>query len=180
MNLLPKEKKDILKKGLKLRFLTVLLHVSTVAFLIGLIMLLPAYFLVSSHLDALALEAGNESETGKNAEQDILGLPAELNGKLQFFQSNTADEGVTGSLSKIIGLLPVGVRLDNISFTRRLSDTGSGKAILISGISADRDSLLKFGNALKESREFASVEVPVSSFTKERNLDFSINISIAN
>jgi len=176
MNLLPDTQKENLKKGLKLRFTVVALLLLSAAFLVGLIMLLPSYFLTLAHISQNAVA---ESKIQENSNENILNLPQEVDSKLKFFQSSLNEERSVDVVSKIVSLLPDKVKVDSLSFVRHQVYKGeAGMVITISGLSLDRDSLVSFGNALKQSTYFSSVEVPVSSLTKERNLPFSINIFI--
>lgn len=181
INLLPKAEKEFLKKGLKLRFVIVASFLLTTIFLLGLIMLLPAYFLASGFFsktasDGYLLELKNDDLT-----KEILNLPTEISTKLNIFQLNSNDISASGYLSKIVGFLPSGVRLNSLSFSKNQNYKGKvGTMILIGGVAVNRDSLVSFSTLLKESGLFLAVEVPVSSLTKDKNLPFSINAFIDN
>lgn len=179
MNLLPITEKEILKKGLKTRFVIVTMILTSLAFLISIIMLIPSYFLIKEHSSTVLannalMKTGNEESL-----KDILNLPKEIDTKLKYFQSNLSSTGVISSFGAITSRLPEKVKLDSISFTRNQTYKGKkGISILISGMAADRESLVYFGNQLKESGLFNFVDMPVSSLTKEKDLPFSMNIFI--
>lgn len=181
MNLLPITEKDLLKKGFKHRLLVVANILFSVAFLLGIVMLLPSFFLIKQHFDlANTVTPLTLAETDPLL-HNILELPGEVNTKLAFFQTNTNEKGAMRVLTSIISSLPPGVRLDSILFSRKQSDKDKkGIAILISGSALNRDSLVSFGNILRETKQFSSVEVPVSSLAKEKDLPFSMNIFIEN
>jgi len=181
MNLLPQTEKEILKKGLKLRFLILTSFLISASFLLGLVMLLPAYFLTSGNLSRVALENYSSEIKNENSVEATLSLPEEVNSKLKFLQSNNGNASAVDTISQIIKYLPTKVKLDSISFSREQSREGkSGVIILISGIAADRNSLISFSTFLKESNSFSSVEMPVSSLTRDKDLPFSMNIFIEN
>ncbi|KKR28235.1 MAG: hypothetical protein UT61_C0054G0007 [Candidatus Woesebacteria bacterium GW2011_GWA1_39_8] len=177
MNLLPNTEKDILKKGLKRRFAVVINILLAASFLIGVAMLLPAYFLTREHLVFInSFNSGAETKDEESI-KEILDLPKEIEVKLKFFESNIANRSGMSSLSKVISYLPEKVALDSIVFSRSQGEkVKKGVNVVISGIAADRDSLVSFGAALKSSDAFSAVEMPVGSLTKEKNLPFSINI----
>ncbi|OHA86889.1 MAG: hypothetical protein A3A96_02890 [Candidatus Zambryskibacteria bacterium RIFCSPLOWO2_01_FULL_39_39] len=181
MNILPKTEKENLKKGLKLRFIVASSLLLAASFLIGFIMLSPAYFLASGYFTKeSSLNYFLKSEDDVSIKK-ILDLPGEIGLKLNFFQSNTGDLSVADNLSQIVAFLPSGVRLNSISLSKNQTSKEKGSTtVLISGVASNRDSLVTFSTLLKESKLFADVLVPVSSLTKDKNLPFSMNISIEN
>jgi hypothetical protein len=181
MNLLPNKEKETLKKNLKLRFLILALFLLSISFLLGLIMLLPSYFLALGNLSKISLE--NSLSTLKNDDtvKTILNLPQEINSKLKLLQANSKSVSVTDTVSKIIKYLPAGVKLNSVSFAKNQNyKDKDGTVVMVSGVALSRDSLVLFASSLKESGLFSDVEVPVSSLTKDRNLPFSMNIFIGN
>ena len=58
------------------------------------------------------------------------------------------------------------------------STSQSASSISISGVSSTRESLVSFSNKLKESKLFKLVDLPVSNFTKDKNIVFSMNLII--
>ncbi len=181
MNLLPTIEKEDLKKGLKLRSLILGSFVISVAFLAGLIMLIPSYFLILGNISNTISENYSSKIKDESESKQILSLPGEINSKLQSLQSVGNDVLVTDSLFKIIKYLPAGVKLNSISFEKdQIYNEKKGASILISGVALDRDSLVEFSTLLKESNLFLSADVPVSNLTKDKNLPFSVNIFIKN
>lgn len=181
MNLLPTTEKESLKKGLKLRFVIVMAFLLAASFLVGFIMLLPSYFLARAHLTLAESGNYNAAAGNENLDKEILNLPGEINFKLKFLQSNIASLPSVDVLYKIINPMPEGVTLDSVSFSRNQKYKGEdGINVLISGKALNRDSLLSFSTTLKDSNYFSSVDVPVSSFTKNKDIPFSMDIFIKN
>jgi len=177
MNLLPGTEKQALKKDLKLRFITVVLFILTSSFLIGLIMLLPSYFLTTGYFSDKYSSSIKDDESTK----EILNLPEEINSKLRLLQSNTGNLSATDTFSKIISQLPNEVTLNSITFLRNQNHDGKvGITVSVFGIATTRDSLVLFSTRLMQSGSFSVVDVPVSSLTKNRDLPFSVNIFIEN
>ena len=181
MNLLSKTEKETLKKGFKYRFVIVLLFLISASFFVGVAMLLPSYFLTKVNLADAAQEGNSLTAGNEDSIKQILSLPADINSKLKFFQSNVDGALATDSFYKVISHLPAGVALNSISFSRNQAYNGqNGIAILVSGVAVDRDSLVSFTQLLKDSNSFSAVDVPVSSLAKDKNLPFSVNIFIKN
>jgi len=181
MNLLPKTEKENLKKGFRLRFFVVASFLAAVSFLIAFVMLLPSYFMTLGYFSNAVQKGVDLSAEDRESMENILNLPQEIDYKLKFFQTNTNQIPATDSLYKIIGQLPSGVAIKSVSFTRDQNyNDKTGTIILISGTAFDRDSLVFFSKKLEETNYFSSVEVPVGSLTKGRNLPFSMNVFIEN
>lgn len=179
MNLLPSTEKDAIKKGLKRRFIIMAMLLLAISFGIGVVMLLPSYFLVLGNISKIELSDGSIDIQNKGEIEEILNLPIEINSKLRLMQNVGASQSATEIVGKVIDLVPDKVVIDSITFSRdELYNEKNGLLISVSGIATDRNSLVSFSNLLEEVKEFSSVDVPVSSLTKDKNLPFSINILI--
>jgi hypothetical protein len=180
MNLLPKQYKDNLKEGFKRRFWVATLFTAAISFLLGFIMLLPAYFLIPKNLgeaeEVLYVDV-NDIESASH----FLSLPERIDFKLRFLQNNLGGPSITGIFAEIVSDLPEGVVLDSVSFEK---DPSRGDKIpmqvSISGNSASRESLISFSNALRESAIFTEVNLPVSNLARERDLPFSMQMIVKN
>lgn len=180
MNLLPKIEKEILKKGLRIRFIIAGMYLLSSSLLLGFITLLPAYFLMRES-SFLSETKTSDKNLGENLTKEILDLSVKIDSRLKFLQSNLTNLSATDVLYKIASQLSGKIALDSISFSRNQEYKGeNGTHVLISGVALDRDSLVSFSKRLKESNFFSSVDVPVSSLTKEKNLPFSVNLFIEN
>lgn len=171
MNILPDINKKDLKRGLRTRFVVVALIILSASFIVGTVLLVPAYVLTR---DAMGNQGENFTPEDLN-EQEILKLPQEIKTKLWFYQAHVESSSFVETLSKILNYKPAEVSLHAFSYTK--GDTG-GTNISMAGIAKSRSSLVTFESALSGSGEFSSVSLPVSSLTKERNLPFSLDIFI--
>ena|SRR3989344_8765429 len=179
MNLLPSTEKEILKKGFKLRSIIMALFLLSASFFIGLIVLLPSYFLALGNFSKIAPVNSSLGAKDDDSTQKILNLPGEIDSKLKFLRSNLNNMPAVDSFSKIIGYLPKEITLKSIVFSRSKNYKEKiGTIIYISGTAADRDSLVSFSKLLSESNLFSAVDMPVSNLTKGKNLPFSVNIFI--
>ncbi len=178
MNLLPPAEKEELRQGLKVRSLIVSSFLVAATFLVGLILLLPSYFLARGNL----AKTGEESQLlyVKNDDAaNLLDLPQEINSKLEFLRSHAQERLVSDSLYEILQFSSRGITLDSVIFSRNQVQSGENNDIFaLSGIAADRETLVAFSAALKASGLFAAVDVPVSSLAKDRDLPFTLNIFI--
>lgn len=180
MNLLPKTEKDVLKKDLKLRFTIAAMYLFSFSLLLGLAALLPAFFLIRGNL-SLSESQYPVKVAEENSAKDILDLPVKIDSRLKLLQSNLTKLSVIDTLNEITNHLPEKITLDSILFSRNQEyKEKSGIHILISGTALDRDSLVSFSKLLRESNFFSSVDTPVSSLTKKKNLPFSMDLFIEN
>lgn len=180
MNLLSVNEKNNLQKGLRFRYLVILNILVTASFLLGTAVLIPAYVLIRNDL-SFATSNSSVKLVGETVVQDLLKVPNEIETKLKLIQSNLAEQRTVRSISLVVDLLPEKVSLESISFSRKNADKyKKGVVLSVFGIASDRESLVLFANALRDSKRFSSVDVPVSSLTKDKNLPFTINLFIAN
>jgi len=181
MNLLPITEKEAVKKGLKRRFIIMAALLLAVSFGVGVIMLVPSYFLVMGNISKIEMNNSSIGIENKGEVEEMLNLPIEINSKLKFIQNIGANQSTIEVFSKIIKFVPEKVMIDSITFSRNEAyKEKNGILVLVSGTSADRNSLISFSNSLEQSKDFTFVDVPVSSLTKDKNLPFSINIFIEN
>jgi hypothetical protein len=60
----------------------------------------------------------------------------------------------------------------------QLSRNSSGKRIIsLRGISQDRESLFAFANRFKDDSAYGKVDLPISNFAKDQNIDFSMTLT---
>jgi hypothetical protein len=181
MNLLPIESKNVLKEGFKSRFNLIVCTLLILVVLVGLIMLLPTYFLTKSQLSVINyINTVNKNESEESVLK-ALDLPFEIDYKVSLINTNIRSLKVGQTIFDIIYFLPKTVKLNSLTFTKNEAEAEKqGVIITISGVANDRDSLIQFGNDLKSSKKFTEVEVPVSSLTRDKNLPFSVKIFIEN
>ena len=181
MNLLPNTEKEALRKGFKLRSLILGSLSVSVFFLVGIVMLLPSYFLASGNFSKAVSENSLYDTEDEVSAVELLDLPEEINAKLKFLQTENNAVSSVEAIFEVIKYLPAGVKINSVLFERnKVREDKNGVTILVSGLALDRDSLISFSNLLKKSNFFSTVDLPVSSLTKDKNLPFSVNIFIEN
>lgn len=142
--------------------------------IIALVSIIPSQMLVSTHQKILALQK-NSIEGGSTSNVD------ELTKKI-------ADISNTASF-----LNPLSIEVSGPYIFKHLEDEAGDMTIInkfqlnhfdenasvqISGISRNRESLVKFINNLKQDPLFSGATFPYSSLAKQDNLDFSLNMLI--
>lgn len=179
MNLLPITQKELLQQGMRRRFLANLSVFTALAFLIGLVMLLPTYFLTAGYIASIRSESLSVATGNEDAKREILKLPNEIESKLKFFQTNTDNGRAVSLLEKVVEVLPEKTTLKSINFEKDQSYKGKkGVSMVLSGTAANREALVSFSNNLKALNIFYAVDIPVSSLTKDKDLPFTINLFV--
>ena len=180
MNLLPDTEKKLLKKGLNQRFLLVLCYTTMAAFMVGLVALLPGFLLARAKFFEVTSKAGLAVVNGNDTKtKTLLSLPAEINEKLQIFQTNTPNPEIIQHISLIVSSAKSGITVRSFSFVKTMNQQGNQERIItIAGVALERKNLIDFADTLKRSELFASVDVPVSNLTKNRDLPFSVKLII--
>ena len=169
INLLPEDLvRKYLKKRLKLQIWSLMLLVSAFVW-VSLIASLGTYLYLNQQIAKLGRE-----ESSQNL---MLGEIAEAGNEIE--RINLVAEKV----SKIVEVsVPVeevfnniiNAKPDGVVINRYLVDLDKG-SIEVSGISADRSSLIEFKQKLEENENFTEVFVPISSLETESNIAYRIS-----
>lgn len=153
----------------------------TVIFLLGVLILAgismifmtPAFFMTQSrHSEAVAKQRELDTEllqkdtTSTRSEKEVMAHVAALH----IFDT---ERSLSEAISHIINEKPSGVSLRALIFT---PGEGASMTIDIGGKADTRQSLVAYNDMLKKDPYFARVIVPLSSFAKERDIDFSIKL----
>lgn len=170
-NLLSPEEKKRIRQVYILRFAVVTAIFSLLILLILISLLAPAFYLARSRRVDLAFTEFliKGSPVFKEGEH-LTALFASSRETLSFINSHNSQRPAADVISRIVGKAPQTIRITGIRFSRSDGD----EIFVVSGVASDRDSLLVFNKALSAAGIFKTVELPISNFTKEANIDFSI------
>lgn len=177
INLIPNQEKKKMVQGFRVRLLVVLLMALTVAFFIGSVALLPAYFFSS-----IKKEISNNklSEQRKmplpKFEQKALSAVQDLNNKFNLLEkAGGGDFVVTERIINEIALKKMPeIKLTQISYT---NDGLESKVISVRGFAPSRESLLTFRFMLENNPNFKNIDLPISNFIKGTNIQFFLTLS---
>lgn len=166
--LLPQDKVAVYRE-----YMTRLVIVALGAFIcleiIGVIALLPSYILLrSDERTALVKKTQVQNQTENSELTSIVTAT-----KISVDGLHTTPQILFREL--IAGITQArgqGIKLNDIEYI-----TDAGKIHLqISGVAQTRQSLVVFSKELQKNPLFGSVEVPISDFVKEKNIEFSLDI----
>jgi Tfp pilus assembly protein PilN len=174
-NLLPKAEKEAIRREYRMRLAVVILWFSFATLLIASFLLLPAFVLSSAKEKAAVhrfatLSAEVESANGAKL-RDLL---ADTQSRLRFFSKKAPAARWHEILTQLVSLKPDGVSLMSVSFTD--GENGS-RRVTIAGTARNRTGLRAFAKSLERVSFFEKIDVPISNYTKDTDIEFSIHIT---
>ncbi|MDR3519723.1 MAG: hypothetical protein P4L63_02455 [Candidatus Pacebacteria bacterium] len=177
INLIPKEDKKKMAMAFYYRLLVLFLVMFSFAMFIASVALLPAYF-ASTTKDSIA---ELKLETQKNTTVPLLGQESltaiqDMNNKLSLVEKAEENKFPISKniISDIISSKTSDIKITQILYT---DDPTVGKQITILGTAPSRESLLSFEQSLENNPAFKNINLPISSFIKDSNLQFNLTLS---
>ena len=175
-SLLPETEKNIILREYSMRRWIVFLLFLFVSGLIATISIFPSRMLSTSKIAAVKKQITiiKNSAILKEAE-NLNARLSQTNLKLKALSVSTETTAISTLLDNVIKKKGANNTLVGFSY-KKGTDKAPGLLIL-SGIARDRESLLSFVKELKTDQLFTKVDLPVSNFTKEKDVPFSIELS---
>ena len=174
-NLLPQKERKRFEWEYKSRLLTIalLFLMSTIA--LGIILLLPSYFVSKSKGESISRQSELLKKTISLRESDtsvmsLLATKQKIN-QLVEVQKQVLQ---TEIIQTIIQNTDENITIDAFYYTQ---ETGSGGEIRITGKADSRTALLSFSDSLKKENLFSRVDLPVSSLARDSDITFSITLN---
>ena len=175
-NLIPDGVKEKILKDYRGRRGVVWLFTFLLLSTMVLIFLLPSYTYVS-------LEEKNmrtDVEVVRNSFQlkkvdDVVEAIKETNEQLRALSSAKNPIKTSEILEKALKAKNSSIHVTEIEYIEAKT---SSSTVLLKGIADKRESLREFINRLEAVEGFVKVELPVSNFAKDKNIDFSVNITL--
>jgi len=175
-NLLPETEKEKILREYNHRRLIVFLAFMSATVCMALVALFPSFVLSSIKLDELETDIVVVRQSKEFQEADKLQtVLTESNEKLTALQLGHSKVLTQDIIAQIINAKNSGIRMNGLLYKKSVAvDTNS--QFLINGIAQNRESLSRFVTDLQKIKMFKEVTLPVSSFTKDINAEFTINI----
>jgi len=98
---------------------------------------------------------------------------AETNNKIRSLSPENDTSKPYELFIKILDNKVEGVRITGFSY-KKFEETTT---VFIAGVASDRQALIKFENKLNLSGQFSRVNIPPSSFARDRNIDFEFSMT---
>lgn len=176
LHLLPDTQKKRVLKEYRMRIVAVVFILITLLSIAGVVLLLPSYLSAVGSLNLVkngnkikqssieSLKGSNFDDKLKNVDYGVkaLKITQQIPGSIETYNNLNEDA-------------PAGVVINKYFYT--LTDDKNA-SVGIDGIAQDRETLIAFQNKLKEHKEFQGIEIPISSFTKKKDINFSIKFNL--
>ena len=174
-NLLPFEEKKKIRTAYRFRLGVVAISAIVLIMGINLVLLIPSYMLALSKHDLVAKEVADlETQQSSLKEAKEFDVQIKLvNKKIDnFLESGEKVSRLVPSevLTKIMGVKGAMIKIQNITY----DSSGKQERLVLSGKANNRDGLASFVEDLKKTQIFTSVELPISSYVKSVDIDFSV------
>ena len=155
--------------------------ISSVMFVAAAI-LVPSAIISSTRLSDA--EARNAALAGSNTAQDSQNLAqwvSDTNKEIAFFAPTESAPLPYEIFFSILSQKTSDVRITGLTWDSDKDKKGSlSYDYTITGIAANRKALLAFENALNSLNQFTKAAVPVSDFTKDKDINFEIDLAPIN
>lgn len=176
-NSLPKKLKDKIRSEYHLRFSIVVFVSVFILQVIFLLSLVPSWILSVEKEREIASRAEKVNESSLNSQIDFIDSTTKsINARLEIINSVLEYPKVTPLFDGILSKKTGSIRIRELIYTFPNEKTAN---IVVSGTGATREALVSFAKRLEDSNLFEKVNLPISNFTRDKNIDFSINISVA-
>jgi len=175
-NLLPQKEQRAVKTEYSLRRFTIILFLLCALAIISIVLLFPSYLLSRVRESDISSRLENAKQViNKNYPKED--LPAGLiltKSKIQALNVSPKNVSVY-DLFRIFEDKTAAIKVTELSFIHRTKEEAK---IALKGRAMSRESLTEFEKKLRGRPDFVSIDLPISNFAKETNIDFSMNIVV--
>lgn len=182
INLIPPVAKKIVKKEYWLRVATILALSLSLAFFGVVALLTPTYVLVTSLNQALV----SQFDSAQAEYETFTTLNRETVAQNNFLNSMASETPSSPNFSEQIDLLDrlgagiVVVTQYDFVTEKDVEAKTSNRIIEIIGEARERSGLIQFKESLEAHEQFTSVELPISNLAKEKDITFSMTLTLSN
>lgn len=174
LNILPFEEKKKVTTEYRLRLAVVVVFAVAALVLASLVLLIPSYMLAVSKYNFVADELARlqQKQSGASQEKEVDAQIKEVNKKITLFLGNekVAQRTPSEVVREILAVKDPAVKVQSILYDINVDH----ERLVLSGRADDRDSLARFVEALKKDPSFSAVDLPIGSYVKSTNIDFSL------
>lgn len=175
-NLLPNNLKDKIRSEYHLHFVIVVFLFIIFLQVTCLVFLFPSWLISLNKEKEVILQSEKSNRSSLDSQINLINSTIKsINTKLNVINSTLEYPKVVPLIDGILAQKTSSIYIKAIQYTS--SKNTSGK-INLAGVSATRESLVLFVKKLEESKLFSNVDLPISNFTKDKDIDFSINMTI--
>jgi len=175
-NLLPENLRKKIKSDYSLRRIVVIFIFIIFIQVCAIVALSPSW--VVSFYREKELSAEINKVNANKISEDVKGyseLVSNINTKVDIINNSIVYPKATPFLEKIIGEKGVSIYINEITYS---VDTSKKASVTLKGVASEREPLLAFVRRLEASKLFSKVDLPISNFAKDKNIVFSVFLTI--
>ncbi|MCC6448311.1 MAG: hypothetical protein IT215_06475 [Chitinophagaceae bacterium] len=169
---LPEEYKKEVKSEYKKRFLIALFSFISLSLLILFLLLIFSYYISKIQYESVNQQYDliKSSQAYKNRDK----LESDLNQTKTNLAKikDLSDFSIYDLFNKILSYKNSQIKITNIQYQK----TGDERSVLLIGISQNRESLLAYSKIISGDTSFKYVDLPISSYAKDKNIDFQMKL----
>ncbi|MEK7460514.1 MAG: hypothetical protein AAB628_03130 [Patescibacteria group bacterium] len=176
INILPQSEKKKILLEYRLRLGVTVVFAIAGLVLANIALLAPSYLLVvtkyniaSEHLTGLV-----QAQGGSEKETEVYRKTSELNKKVSLYKGAGHENSQTPlpAILRVIEIKRPEIKINSIVYDKN----SVRERIVVSGKAVDRDSLALFLETLKREPSFTKVDLPVGSYVKSVDIEFSLAV----
>lgn len=176
-NLLPLERQRVLSRNYYLRLAVIALWFASALTFVSIVLLLPTYILLTDSALAKERYLATVESTLSSADGTTLSARlTSLNNAVTALATLAQAPSVSEIVRSILAMPRPGITLSTFVYTPPTSKAPG--TVVISGMSASRDALRNYQLALEDAPWSKSAALPVSAYAKDRDITFSITITL--
>lgn len=176
MNLLPDARKKVLMHLYALRLGVVAAYLISGVLLITAVLMIPAYVYVHQTVQIRSAElAGLGEELAGSEEQQVSARVKSLNESAVYLTQVASRVSASSAIRTITDIPRNNVRITGVSFSA--GAPGKPSTMNLTGVAATREALRMYAGSLKALPYISTVDLPISAYAKESNIEFSITLT---
>lgn len=139
--------------------------------------LIPSFiFVISEKKSVDTISDSIKNSNNSKEDEQTKKIFNDTNKFLEFINTNKSTVYTGDILSKIIFLKNNGIRLTDVIYQKQTATTS---VFTLKGFAINRDSLISFSKNISSDPVFKDINLPVSNFTKDKNIEFSFDINVS-
>ena len=179
INLLPISEKRKVHKLYIDRVSVTALAFLVISVVIGIIFLLPSFFLIygkeRSVIERISIAREIISQSGEGSVDETM---VSVNKKLSLlFPEKDIHFSLSPVLKKILIKKPPNLKIIGLFYKQESNDNVREEKIIVRGRSLGREELLSFVEALREESLFTDVDLPIADLVENEDIPFSITVT---
>lgn len=172
-NLLPENRKKEIQRKYFYRKFTVAMAMIFILILVGCVLMLAIYlYLIFGEVSKT--EKGKTLSELSVADQSLVKEAGEINKKLDLLSPEKDERYPSQIFNEVITIRQGGIFLHHLAI--ECSNPGAGCVVAILGRAENRQALLEYTQALKESPLFVKVQSPINNLINSKDSQFTLEL----